>query len=474
MYDSWTDEVTAYRETELAHEQFERSAEDISDYERASDNYQKGLDADGQPLRHPRLGEVEHLEGFDRYTVTVDAECEGDVLAVVKKLNNMVKRHGGEVRVTAADRISVPHSWRKVRDRDTGRKVPLMVDQIVMTIEAPAVAGERAKLVGSFELAEDNVSIYHNTVPGFSGADMEPFAGRWQECDHCGKRRARHASFVCEQADGTRVLIGRQCSMAYLGLSPSDLLARASIARELDGEGGDEDGMSFGRSLGMHVETVMLRAYRVAKHFGGYSRHIREDFYQHMDALAGRKDERGDYTYANLRRMYAEKPPIEPMDLEAFADWLWERRNDEFVSKLNIIFSCEYVKPKRFALLVAGVGSYIGRLIRTADERAADAAKKAAMPAPKHVDAEVGKRFDAEGVVLRTAPFSNDFGGGVVIAIRCDDGSNLLHWYSACRNPPSKDDRVKLRATVKKHGVDQRSGEPQTVITRAKYEVVKD
>lgn len=473
MFDSWTDEVMAHRETELATEQFERSAEDVADYERASDNWQRGLDADGQPLRHPRLGEVEHLDGFDRYTVTVDTECEADVLAVVKKLNNMVKRHGGEVRVVSQERTSVAHSWRKVRDRDTGKKVPLMVQQVVMTIEAPAVAGERAKLVGSFELAEDNESVYHNCVPGFSGEDMAPFAHRWQDCDHCGKRRARHASFVCEQADGARLLIGRQCSMAYLGLSPADLLARASIARELDG-GGEDEGMGFGPSLGMHVETVMLRAYRVAKHFGGYSRHIREDFYEHMTALSGRKDERGSYTYANIRAMYAEKAPIEPMDLEAFADWLWDRRNDEFVSKLNIIFSCEYVKPKRFALLVAGVGSYIGRLIRTAEEKAADTAKKATLPAAKHASAAEGERFDAEGVVLRTAPYSNDFGGGVVIAIRCDDGSNLLHWYSACRNPPSKDDRVKLRATVKKHGVDQRSGEPQTVVSRAKYEVIKE
>jgi hypothetical protein len=480
MFDTdWTNETLAHRETEVAHEAFERSAEDIADLERSRDNWQRGLDEDGQPWRDPRLGEVEHCDGFDRYTLTADREAYADVVAAVRKLNNTMKRHGAEVRIVSEEEKIVEHPWMKKRVRAADgygfTSVPMMVEMTVFTIEAPAVAGEKTKLVGAFELAEDGVQVYVKSVPGYSADDMKPFLDRWQSCEHCGFDRQRHASFVCEREDGTRTVIGRQCSKAYLGLSPSDLLARAAVAKTLSNGGDEEEGGFFGGSPGLHVATIMERAYRVAKHFHGYSKLIRDEFIQHMEALRGKKDERGSHEMANIRAMYAEKPPLEPMDLNAFADWLAEgyAKGDDFISNLYVAFSSEYVKPKRFNLIIAGVGIFVGRAIKAAEKALADKALKETLPAAKHADAAVGERFENVGVVLRTHPYATDWGAGLIISIRCDDGVNLLHFCKG-EKVPDRGDRVKVKATVKKHESDKRSGEPQTVVSRAIYTKIEE
>jgi len=455
MSDAWNDEVMDRRETDVAEDAFQRGDEHPLD--------------DGAliPYRHERLGEAEALVGgYERYTITVDADAESDMRAAVEKLSRKLKRHGGEVRIVSAESHSYEHPFMKTRDRVTRERVPVIVKQIIFTIEAPAVAGENAKLIGTFELAEDNEQVYRIALPGYSEADLEPFIGRWNECDHCGYKRQRHASFVCEQADGNRMLIGRQCSMAYMGLSPADILARAAIAKVLSNSDSEESESFFGGGYRMHMETVVQDAYKVAKKFGGYSKEIADDFYRDMAALGGASDYGNDRTNERIRAEYKERDrTLEPIDYNALADYV-ETASGDYGHNLRVALTCAYIKPKRYRTVVSGVGMFVGRALK--QKKAADEEAKSPRPAAKHLEGATGARVDFIATVERVIPLQSDFGPKSLVAIVGDDGTRCVH-YCTSQHMPEAGKRYAIRATIKEHGVNKKFGTPQTVIARAAY-----
>lgn len=409
-----------------------------------------------QAWTNPRIGAKESFDKFDRYTITADYDARADVHIEIAKVNKLIKRHGGEVRIVGEEIIE-----------KAGYVPGRVVRKVIFTIEAPAVAGEKAKLAGAFELAEDGVSIYTAVVKPYTEEQVAPFKDRWQECDHCGYDRKRHASFVCEKLDGTFTLIGRNCSKAFLGLSPAELLARAAVAKVLDNAGdADEDGWGGGGGSNLiYMETLVDRAYRVALHLGGYSRYIKDKFLQHMWALGGAKDHYPDTTNRDIRREYEGKY-TEKLNLVAFADYI-DRATGDFGENLRVAFSCEYVKPKRVGLIIAGVGMFVGRALKLVEE-----AKNAKLKPPAKLLAGAEKdRVDFVAEVTKTIPFENDFGGGIMIIMMGADGENVIH-YATGENTPDAGKRYAVRGTIKKQGTARFDGQPQTTITRATYKEV--
>jgi hypothetical protein len=454
MSETWSDEVMAHRETEIAEEAFQNEEWDTG-LERVD-----GAPEEFQPYRHERLGDaVVLVGGYERYTLTADRSAADDLRKEVAKLSRKLTRHGGEVRIVAEEETQHEHKWLRKRGK------PITIYQTIFTIEAPAVAGENAKLIGTFELAEDGEQVYRNALPGYTETDLEPFIGRWWECDHCGYNRKRHASFVCEKTDGSRMLIGRQCSMSYMGLSPADILARAAIAKALGG-GEDEERSLSGGSYYLYMETVVQNAYRVAKKFGGYSRDGAEAFYRDMAALQGERDYGRDRTNQNIRDEYKERDrTLEPLDYNALADYV-EGATDTYGENLRIALTCTYIKPKRYRTVVSGVGMFVGRSMKRAQAAAVEA--KSDRPAAKHLDGAVGARVDFVGTVERVIPLESDFGPKSLIAIVCDDGTRCVHYCTAAQMPEAGK-VYGIRATIKEHGTNKKFGTPQSVITRAAY-----
>jgi hypothetical protein len=410
---------------------------------------------DLEPWVHPYILGVEHLGAVDRYTLYVERQAEREFLDEIKKLNKLIKRHGTEI--TIVDRqFSESTDW-------LGR----IQTKLRYVFDAPAVAGEKAKLAGTFELAEDGVQIYTTTVPGYSEDQIAPFKARWQECDHCGYDRKRHASFVCEREDGEFVLIGRNCSRAYLGLSPADLLARAAVAKLIEGNQGDEEGFfGFSTASKFHVESKVREAYRVAKHLGGYSKGARELFYQHMAALRGAQDERGSRRFANIRREYEGKP-IPEINLAAFAEYIRTAR-DDYGANLRTALSMEYAKTKRIGTVVSGVGMFVGDTMKRAVET-----KAMGYIAPaKLLDGPDGARVDFVTKVLKVFPYEGRFGAGKAVIMRSVDGSNCIH-FTTGEFTPEAGSTYAVRATIKKHGQERGGTDPQTVVTRATYKAVE-
>jgi len=481
-------EMLDRRETEVFEDAFQRADEDRSEPEA----WTTGLiatEVDEQPdfiWKNPRIGERTDLEnGRQVYTILCDDGQDVELKAQIVKLNKKLAKWDQTINILAEEEIVKEHWLRRAwvgrevteQEREKGLQSRFenslggmarrgTVRQVLLTIDSPAVAGKKTKLIGAFEAAEDGESVYRHALNGATEADIEPFLARWKECDHCGFKRDRRASFVCEAEDGTRVVIGRQCSRDFLGLDAAELLAREAIRKVLSNGGEDEEGGGPRGSRYINVESLVLKAYLVAKRLGGYSRDTSDVFKDHVAALDGAQDYgRGNTHFRDLRaeyRVWVEKAKPEPMDFVAFADYVYNATGD-FGQNLQIAFGCEYAKPKRRNLIIAGVGLYIGRVLKQAQE----AAVKKDAPAAKHLDGKEGDRLVFEGLIEKTIPLPSDYGVKTLVKIVGDDGSRSVHFCTGAVCPEAGK-RYSIKATIKKHETNDRFG-PQTVITRAVY-----
>lgn len=81
----------------------------------------------------------------------------------------------------------------------------------------------------------------------------------------------------------------------------------------------------------------------------------------------------------------------------------------------------------------------------------------------------INEKIDIEVCFTRSVIFDNDFSGGYsYIHFFKDEEGNVLVWKTAKTLDLEKNDKVKIKATIKNHSVYD--GEKQTYITRAKIE----
>ncbi|USN15363.1 hypothetical protein KIKIMORA_02170 [Brevundimonas phage vB_BpoS-Kikimora] len=463
--EDWTQDALNHREDGVYDDAFQ-SAE--ADTPVAGD---EGEDT-RETWRHPRLGDVEALaNGVVRFELTCDDRAEGDVRKSVEKLNRRMKKWGGEVKITAEREVFKEH-WSRKR---LPNGEPRMVRQVILTVEAPALAGtERTRLVGSFELAEDGQEIYRHALGDADPAILEPYLKNdlWRGCDHCGFNRQRKATFLCEMEDGSLKLVGRQCSRDFLGLEPGDILARATIYRELAGLAGDEETEGSWGSFPtlFHVESFVKIAYRVAKRYGGYNRELAHDMLHDVAALEGACDFGRSTSFQDTRDFYAQLPEPEPLDLQALCDFV-DNMSGDYGANVRIAFSCEFAKLKRKRLVLSGVGVYVGKVLTQAQRAKEEAAREQRQPA-KHLDGALKDRLTFRAVVDRCTPFTSQYGYGVVVVMTADDGAKVVH-FSTSDAKPEVGKTYAVKATIKSHETDRRTEKPQTVVTRAVYTEVQ-
>lgn len=460
--DDWNHAAMSHREDGVYEDAFQSA--DVAE--------QDVVDTPVETWRHPRLGDIEALDsGVVRFDLTCDDRAESDVRKAVEKLSRRLKKWGGEVKITAEREVFKEHwSRRKLPNGE-----PRMVRQVILTVEAPALAGTaRTKLVGSFELAEDGVEVYRHALGDADPAILEPYLkdNRWRGCDHCGFNRHRKATFLCEMEDGSLKLVGRQCSRDFLGLEPGDILARSTIYRELAGLAGDEDSEgAWGSFPSMfHVESYVRTAYLVAKRYGGYNRELAFDMMQDVAALEGAVDFGRSTTYQDIRDRYAALPAPEPLDLQALCDFV-DAMDGDYGRNVQIAFACEYAKLKRRRLVMSAVGVYVGKVLTQA-QRAREAAEREARMPARHLAGAVKDRVTFRAVIDRCTPYTSQFGYGLVIAMTGEDGARVVH-FSTSDVKPEVGKTYAVKATIKAHETDRRSDAPQTVVTRAVYTEVQ-
>lgn len=469
--EDWGQDLLDHRASQVIEDSFQSDADSWEAYEAfcAGDAAADDAGDEVRNWRHPRLGDAEAVsEGVIRFDLTCDDRAEVDVRKSIDKLNRRMKKWGGEVKITAEQEVFKDHWARK---RDIAGRI-IQIRQVILTVEAPALAGtERTKLVGSFEMAEDGVEVYRHALGDADPAILEPYLkdDRWRGCDHCGFNRHRKATFLCEMADGSLKLVGRQCSRDFLGLDPGDILARNTIYRELAGLAGDEESEGAWGSFPtmFHVPGFVEVAYRVAKRFGGYNGEVANQMLTHIAALQGAADFGRSTTMKDIRADYARLPEPEPLNLVDLVDFV-DRLKGGYGQNVRTAFSCEFAKFKRRRLVLSGVGVYVGNLITRA-QAAREAAEKAARrPAPKHLTGALKERLTFRAEVDRCSPFNSQFGPGLAVAMTAEDGSKVVH-FATGDVKAEKGKTYTVKATIKAHETDRQSGGPQTVVSRAVY-----
>lgn len=471
MYDEdWTQDVMDQRQAQVLDDAFEAADDPFDDpayveawmaeQRREVEQYA----AEDRRHRHHRVSEVvEAPQGRQRFVLTCDDGMDAEVAKAVAKLDKRMKRYNQTVEVVSTEEVFVENLFR--RDR-LGQ--PLKIRQVRMTIEAPAVAGENARLIGAFEMAEDGVQVYRHALNGASPEDLEPYLIRWRDCDHCGHKRDRRASFLVETTDGRRLVIGRQCSRDFLGLEANDILAREAVRKALTSTT-DEEGLWGANPTHFWVEGLVRDAYQAAMRYGGYGRDVREKLREDIAALRGAIDLHPRYSrkYQEARDWHKAHPLKAPLDLVALVDYV-ETAQGDFGDNLRIALSCEYAKHKRWNIIVAGVAMFVGRSLKRQEN--AEIAK--ARPEPTHLKGAEGERCTFAGRVDRCTVIDSAYGPKTVVAITGDDGSRCVHFATGAERPQAGQ-RYKIRGTIKRHAVNKMDGKPETVLTRAVYEDLK-
>lgn len=431
-------DILDHAETQAAEEGFQRAG---------GDDYGQWVDAEdgGQPEFVPAPPRTEQVI---REFVISDNN-RGRFEKNFAKLSRACARYGQTLSILHYKIVEVKHPL--FRNRTVKRNAAV--------ISLPPVVGERGSVIGHFERAEDNTSWYVHCFNEDDSAAVRAFAGREDQCDHCGFQRQRNQTFVVRSKTGDK-LVARQCLLSYCGIDPLAALAISSAYHAVDSE---ESEFFFGRTPGsIHVETLVRTSFRVAKKLGGYSK---QDSVRHVNLLtAGKPFATEGYEQREQQEIIDSYEGFDPeCDLFELADYV-ETVSGEFGDNLRLVFGLEFCDPKRKNLVVAGVGLSVGRVLK----RAQDAKEREALPTAKHLDAEVGKRVDLVGKVLRTHLYDGAYGTTCIVSIRCDDGTNLVNFHTGEKRPEANTVYA-IRATVKKHENDKRTGEPVTVIGRAVY-----
>lgn len=413
-----------------------------------ADEQTKRLDAFYELTGERRSGQVEHTFVFG-YAV----EARFDKL--LARFTKTCARWGQKIEVLNRTTRDFPSPYVKGET----------IRRIEVTISIPPIAGEKGRVLGMFEKAEDGQSFYIQVTDEAYRAEVEALKVRAGECDHCGSNRDRRNTFVCETTDGVK-LIGKSCLKDFFGVDPARCLGFWEGRNNFLGDCGGPSREEF-----IGLDELLTVSYRVARKLGGY---LKGTSGKHVSLLIWGDRSTYKETREENKKIIDSYKGFEPeFDKEAFSDYvLGLRRDGGFNDNLRTALAQQdYVSVKRVGLIIAAVGLSVSRLLRleeTAETRQAEAEAQAARPAPKLFDAPEGKRIDFEGEVVRTYVYQSDYGATCIVSIRCDDGSALVNFHTGA-NRPEAGKRYAIRATIKRHGVNKRDNTPETTLSRAVY-----
>lgn len=420
---------------------------------------------DAQDTRENMLALAERSrEGDFVILVTLQQKYLGLVEAKIEKFAKIAKRHNQEFGVVNRKTWNVeqPHIL-------TGRKIE--VPYIRLAIQIPAFVGQKGKIVAHFERAEDGTSFYTHVFDETRRAEAEAYVPKLGICEHCNTKRRRNDVFVCDTDDGVKI-VGSDCLKDYLGIDPVWAMHALEFVRFAEvGDDEWEERLYGARDKTLDTDDLVRTCYRVAKKFGGYSRAAGDEMRKHLSILLygpGSGEQRkydleieAQYRTRSFLGTLGEWTYNPDFDVNAFINYI-ENMTGDFGSNMRIAISQNRVHQNRTNIVLAGVGLFVGKIV----QQIAETAKG---PDAKLVAGNPGDRCTFYGTVLRAIPYTNDFGmSKLIVVVRCDDGENLVNFHTGA-DTPEAGRRYALTFTIKKHGTDKRTSEPQTVVSRVVY-----
>ena len=353
---------------------------------------------------------------------------------------------------------------------ETGEMIPMVRFRLIG--QAPKLNGWTFR--ATLEHMEGETILA--TVPGFSVPAKYRKTGN--VCEHCHMNRKRAQTFILENDDGRMMQVGRSCLKDFLG--HQDPNKAASYAEELGtlvelcrASGGDDDELSDGYSGGRSPQ-----AWNLADYLGYVAANIRVNGWVSRkaarDSVVLGNTATADNAYAAMfPSPFAVKKDIivpEAQDVTVAAaaltwvrdGWLAAREEGtelgDYEHNVTSIVKMGYVMSKTMGITASVISAHaraIGREIE----------KKKAL-AGKHVGTE-GKREVFKALsVARIFDIEGDYGVSKM-HIFYDDAGNTLVW-KASNERLDIGATYNVTATVKRHATNNRTGAPETWLSRAK------
>ena len=379
---------------------------------------------------------------------------EDNMEALFTKLNKLNKK---------AKRFGLPETTVKETGERFETRKKNREEYTIRFIEIEVNFGAIPVLDGwSFIARIDHDGVIGNTVAVVPGLFLpEQYRNAESNCEHCGHKRNRKRTYICEHTDGRFIQVGSTCLKDFIGkLSPDYVLTCASIYFDADGminelrEPREERATRY-----FNLRHFLAESVKVIKRDGWLSvSKARESYNEHAVPTV---------TYI-LNDLFPERgyTPDEPTaDDWATADKVidWAKTMDEN-NKSDYAFNCAKIaragllKSDHFALIASLVASY-NRAMGKATERELAARIR---ETSTHYG-EIKKRYDMTLTVLSVQEMPPTQ-WGVSYLVKFTDGTNLFSWFASDTPDMEVGETVSVRATVKAHR--EYKGVEETQLTR--------
>ena len=284
-------------------------------------------------------------------------------------------------------------------------------------------------------------------VRAINGASLpETYHAATPTCDHCRTNRNRRACYVLRHEDGTYKQVGSTCIEDFLGSTPFDVAAHASMLAEVATITRDDLGSYDGRNS---CTTLVQYLPWVAAC-------IREDGW-----VSGAKAyETGKMPTSRLawnRQERGKDMPNEADHAVSIDALLWletATADSDYMRNILAVAAANLVDARTMGVAASILSAYQRDM-----QRRADAAARAASV---HVGT-VGGKFSGRLSLAFQTTFENAYGNTYVYSFR-DDVGNIVVWKASSNQDLTTGKSYYVRGTIKAH--DQYKDAAQTVLTR--------
>jgi len=377
-------------------------------------------------------------------------------------------------------------SSKKVKDiSEVGAIVYRRVYEVI--IDAPNVGAlvrpgyillallQRADM-GCIRNTSDGAARMLTRLPSAKGLDLSAFLNRKPICDECGKARSRKNIFIVRCPDGSVKTYGGKCVELVI---PKGSIAHVEFLCgifdiETISDDYDEDEGGYGHVPVVSTDEV-LETTALLLTFQNYISNKAAEYtdiattsHDVTTILHGRCNE---YTRSMFDAFNAAAASDNgEAEKIAKASRVWaESVNGDYGHNLRAALACVTVNRRTQGLVVSAVGCYLRDEAKKRETAVLDA-----LPEPHHINKALKKTHDlGVGAISFIRSFEGDYGTSWLIKIVLDSGA-ILEWWASREQDDDIDvgARVSVRAQLKSHGLDRRTGKPVNKISRAKLTTI--
>lgn len=407
------------------------------------------------------------MENTERAKFEIPEHRMGELKDKIADLNKKAAKVGcPEIKIIVGD-----HFDRTYREHPyTGHE---LIEPMVIRFFNVEFEGLEPKFSGWTFIARIDHEPEGNIINAIPGIELDPrYRTSGAICEHCKIKRYRKSSFVVRHEDGTEKQVGSSCLKDFLGHGTPERIAwycesLFSFVRGMSDEefrfgGKIEERYNLVSVLTLTVATIRKYGWlsaTKAKEIGGYPT---ADYLR--TALCGR-DKYADETRREIREVAEAGDKDFAENALAWVKGMTGELNDYFYN-LKTVCGNGTIELKRVGIVASLIPVY-----RREVEGAIERARTVKEPSSWIGHPDTG-RMTVKGVkVVGYSTIEGYAGGSTHIYRFLANGKDKLTWFASSNQYLDLETIVDITFSVKK--LDEYKGEHQTIITRAKFTVIK-